>query len=206
MKKVLLILTVTGVIAAGLVIAAPTAAEEFTPPGPRGGWGAGEGPLHEVMLSSMADALGLNVGELEARLEAGESMVQIALDQGYDPEEAQELMLQARTAAVEQAIAEGLISEEMAEYMQGGLSRFGAMDGPKGPRGDIAETLGLGVEELHARLQAGETIPQIAEELGVELPQVGAGAHFGPQRGAGSGLRPDRPYGPCQFSAQDGSN
>ena len=43
----------------------------------------------------------------------------------------------------------------------------------------LAEALGLTVEELQARLGAGKTVPQIAEEQGVDLDDIHADLHNG---------------------------
>lgn len=93
-------------------------------PGMMGGRGgmmrgdrAGEGPLHDVMVAAFAEVLGLEPADLEARLENGERMWEIAESLGFTPEEFGDLWLEARAAALEQAVAEGLISQEMADWM-----------------------------------------------------------------------------------------
>ena len=93
-------------------------------PGMMGGRGGmmrgdrtGEGPLHDVMIAAFAEALGLEPAELEARLESGERMWEIAESLGFTPEEFGDLWLEAHTAALEQAVADGLISQEMADWM-----------------------------------------------------------------------------------------
>ena len=110
------------------------------------------GPLHEAMLTALAEALGLTPEELEAQRAVGESMWQIAADQGLTAEEFTTLMLEARTAALEQAVAEGLMTQEQVDWMlnrwdgtqnwasgvgtgpcQGGTSR-GSMGGRGGGR------------------------------------------------------------------------
>ena len=80
------------------------------------------GPMHETMLTAFAEAFGLSVDEIETRHAAGETMWQIAEAQGYSFEEFTTLMLEARTTALEQAVAAGLLTQEQADWM---LSRWG---------------------------------------------------------------------------------
>lgn len=82
------------------------------------------GPMHEFMLAGFAEAFGLSVDELEARRAAGETMWQVAEAQGYSLEEFSALMFEIRSAALEQAVAAGLITQEQADWM---LSRWESM-------------------------------------------------------------------------------
>lgn len=89
--------------------------------------GDGEhGPLHEAILSSMSEALGIDAAALEERLENGETMYAIAESLGFAPEEFQALMLEARQQAFEQAVADGILSPEQAEWMQSRMQGQGA--------------------------------------------------------------------------------
>jgi Spy/CpxP family protein refolding chaperone len=83
------------------------------------GWreGSGYGPMHEYMEQAFAGALGLTEEEIEQRLEAGETMWQIAEDLGYSQEEFGELMVTARTKALNQAVETGVLTREQAEWM-----------------------------------------------------------------------------------------
>lgn len=100
--------------------------------GGRGGFGGmmrgydqdGEtGPMHTAMLGAMAEAFGLQPDELEARLEAGESMYDVAESLGISAEDFQSMMVSARTAAIQQAVQDGWLTQEMADWM---LERMGA--------------------------------------------------------------------------------
>jgi len=82
------------------------------------------GPMHESMIAAFAEAFGLSVDDLEARHDAGETMWQIAEVQGYSQEDFSALMLSVRTTALEQAVADGAITQEQADWM---LSRWEAM-------------------------------------------------------------------------------
>jgi hypothetical protein len=107
--------------------------------GGRGGWGFKGGTIDYQQL--LADALGISVEELEAAYET------------------------ARTAAIEQAVEEGLINQEQADEMlvwrgigHKGFGFFGFHRGPKGVAGEstidenalLADALGISVEKLQA--------------------------------------------------------
>jgi hypothetical protein len=114
-------------------------------PGMRGGVGrgfglgmhgrfGGEGFMHDTIMEVFAEALGLSVTDLEERLEAGETMWQIAEAEGLSAEELGELMSTARQEALEQAVEDGLIPEDRAEWMeengfQHGFGGLGDCDG-----------------------------------------------------------------------------
>lgn len=94
------------------------------------GWGGEYGPMHEFMVSELAEALDLSPDTIEARHDAGETLWEIAAAQGLSDEETQELMLKAHDTALEQAIESGWLSEEQAEWMDGHME--GMWDGDYG--------------------------------------------------------------------------
>lgn len=75
------------------------------------------GPLHEYLVNSMAQALGLTAEQLRARLDAGETMWTIAQEQGISAETFNQIMTQARTDALDQAVANGALTQEQADFM-----------------------------------------------------------------------------------------
>ena len=86
--------------------------------------GAGAGPMHTYMVEAYADALGLTVEEVQAEFEAGKTMWQIAADQGLDDEQVKGVMIQARTVALEAMVADGVLTQEQADFM---LERMNTM-------------------------------------------------------------------------------
>ena len=82
------------------------------------------GPLHTYRSDAMAQAFGLTPEELQTRHDAGETMWDIAQEQGLTEEQFTAAMLQARTSAFEQAVADGAITQEQADWM---LSRMNQM-------------------------------------------------------------------------------
>lgn len=86
----------------------------------------GYGPLHDGMFAAFAQAFGLTPEELETRRQAGDTLWDIAQEQGLTAEQFQELMTTARTNAINQAVADGLITQDQADFM---LERMGTMMG-----------------------------------------------------------------------------
>ena len=129
MKKILTILAVIFVLVAVAAMTTPAYAQEGNPPVyPRGGRGhGGSGTyadpanmgsvLSDLIHANLADALNLTSEELTAREAAGESFFEIALAAGFSAEEATDMQLQARLDALEQGVAEGLITQEQADWM-----------------------------------------------------------------------------------------
>ncbi len=86
----------------------------------------GYGPLHDYMYNAFAQALGLTPAELETRRLAGDTLWDIAQEQGMTTEQFQEAITTARTSAVNQAVADGVITQAQADFM---LERMDTMMG-----------------------------------------------------------------------------
>jgi hypothetical protein len=156
MKKTFIVVALVGLMAVAFAAAGSAYAQggppEVTPPAgqdgtqPGAGWGmygrqagsagqmpgrygmlAGdEGPLHEAMISAVAEAIGLDPATVEARLEAGETLSAIAVSQGFSVEEFQSIWLAARETTLQQAVAEGTLSQEQADWMLDRMESMGA--------------------------------------------------------------------------------
>ena len=106
--------------------------------GSRGGMGAGnmgtgDGILHDYMIAAFAEELNIPVADLEARLEQGETMSQIAISTGLTVDEFRTLMVDARSQAIDQAVADGTLTQEQADWM--GQRGAGQMGNGRGMRG-----------------------------------------------------------------------
>lgn len=77
----------------------------------------GSGALHTYMINAFAQALGLTPEELEAQIDAGETMWSIAQAQGLSAEEFYTLMTDARASSLDQAVADGILTQEQADWM-----------------------------------------------------------------------------------------
>ncbi|RME63104.1 MAG: hypothetical protein D6790_05270 [Caldilineae bacterium] len=143
--------------------------------GPGGGHGFGKGFRGgEDHLQAMAEALGMTAEELQAALEEGQTLEEIATEQGVD---LQAVMLEQAQEKLAQAVADGKLTQEEADQI---LERIqnGERPGPFGPRRGhpgqeaLAEALGMTSEELHEALRSGQTLEEIAAEQGVDLDAV----------------------------------
>ena len=86
----------------------------------------GNSIMHDTMIAVFADALGMTPEELVARHDAGETLWDIATAQGLSVEEIQDLMTSARSTALEQAVADGTITQEQADWMLDHMGQGGA--------------------------------------------------------------------------------
>ena len=77
------------------------------------------GPLmqHEEMQAAIAGALGITVDELEAAHAAGKRLPELAAELGVALEDVQTAVQAAHEAAILQAVEDGLITQEQADWM-----------------------------------------------------------------------------------------
>jgi hypothetical protein len=89
------------------------------------------GPMHDDMYQAFAQALGITPAELETRLRAGDTLWAIAQEQGLTADQFQEAMAAARISAVNQAVADGILTQAQADFMLQHMgSRMGNGFGP----------------------------------------------------------------------------
>jgi hypothetical protein len=85
-----------------------------------GGWGQEYGPMaeyHDLMIATLAEQLGMTSEELQAEFDAGKTIWQVADEQGLSDEELLDAMQVAREAMVNQALEDGAITQEQADWM-----------------------------------------------------------------------------------------
>lgn len=75
------------------------------------------GLLHEYMEAAVADKLGIPLAEVEVAFDAGTTLYQFALDNGIAEADLPAFMLEVRSAAVEAALADGVITDAQADRM-----------------------------------------------------------------------------------------
>ena len=149
MKRFWMVLALVAVVAAFGAVGAVYAQDGTppTPPVPGQGYGPGmmgrggmmvsqygQGWMHEYMAPAVAEALGLSVEELEAQHAEGKTFWQIAEEKGISPEDAQQLLIDARTTALDAAVADGVITAEQADFMKTRMAS-GRMGGRMGAGG-----------------------------------------------------------------------
>jgi len=168
MKKILIIGVLAAVLLAGLGFAGVAYAQTQTPPVPQdgtypgmmggrggrgmmggggmmGAQGAAQdgtyGPLHDLMQAAMAQAFGVTVEEIQAAHDGGKTLWDLAQEKGLTQEQFVEKMQQARSQALAQAVADGLLTQEQADWMLTRMSRMGGagtgscMGGTQGAQG-----------------------------------------------------------------------
>lgn len=140
MKKVLIGVVLAGVLVAAFAVVGAVYAQTAAPQGDapfglgrrgmmansQGLAGTGDGLLHDYMVEAFSEKLGVSVDEINERLAGGERMVDIALDQGLTIDEFRTLRLDARAQAVDQALADGVITQDQADWLKTrGAGMFG---------------------------------------------------------------------------------
>jgi hypothetical protein len=98
----------------------------------------GDGILHDYMIAAYAAEFNIPVADLEARLDSGETMAQIALSEGLTLEQFRTLMVEVRTQAIEQALNDGVLTQAQADWMSqrgAGQMAGGQMGNGSGMRG-----------------------------------------------------------------------
>ena len=79
----------------------------------------------------MAEALGITVEELQAARDEGKSHKELMEDLGLDKETVRQNMQTAHEAAIQQAVADGVITQEQADQILSGEGH-GGFGGPRG--------------------------------------------------------------------------
>jgi hypothetical protein len=162
MKKTILIVGLV-VLALGALGVGVAFAQGGTPPyagnGPMMG-GNGYGWMYDYVEQAFAAKLGLTEEQVEDQLAAGRPMYQIALDNGIKQEELANFMNEVHKEAFANAVKDGVMTQEQADWMlqrmqnNGGYgygtgtcpmhNGQGAQFGPQGSRGNGMMGRGFG--------------------------------------------------------------
>ena len=141
MKKIVYTIVIVAVLAVALgttgMVSAQSDAPQAATPGTGYSFGAGnrgargngmglqstaprtqDGILHDAMIAVYAEALNLSVDELNAKLAAGETLSEIAFAAGLSVEDFFALKADARAQAIDQAVADGLLTEQQADWLK----------------------------------------------------------------------------------------
>jgi hypothetical protein len=122
-----------GVLGLGVAFAQdPTPENPFTPGGMMGGWAqqgdwgwmsamhswmSSTGGMHTLVWDSLAEALGLTTDELNAELDGGKTLAEIAEEQGLNPADLAAVLESAHVDGLAQAVADGALTQEQADAM-----------------------------------------------------------------------------------------
>lgn len=164
-KRTKAILGVAAVVALALAVAIPVYAATSTDTTGTDTWGPGSeycGQGRGLMMGdgvrgidAAAEALGMDVDDLMAERHDGKSLADIAASKGISTDELISAMLDAREAALDEAVDSGRITQEQADYMLEHMSDEMAEhvdDTETGPHNDAR---GFGGRGMHG---AGEGI------------------------------------------------
>ena len=110
----------------------------FQTPGQGGRAAFGDpGELHTYMLQAIADSLDLTLDDLESKLGEGQSLLEVAKEQGVTEDALPAVLEEARTKALQAAVADGVLTQEQADWISQHPVRslmppWGMMSGPWG--------------------------------------------------------------------------
>lgn len=121
MKKALILIGSAALLVFGLVFVIGSRLEVFAqtedPPAEQPRM-RGEGVLHDYMEAALAEKLGLTVEELQSYKDSGKTGWEIAEEQGLTIEEFDALLQEAREAAIDAAVTDGVLTADQAELMK----------------------------------------------------------------------------------------
>ncbi|MBL8095272.1 MAG: hypothetical protein JNL73_13975 [Anaerolineales bacterium] len=89
-------------------------------------WMADTGGMHTLVWASLAETLGLTPDELSAQLAAGQTLAQIAEAQGVSQEQITTTLQAAMTEGLQQAVADGALTQAQADQMTAWMTARGA--------------------------------------------------------------------------------
>jgi hypothetical protein len=81
--------------------------------------------MHKAMLDALAEKMKLPRADLDKRLAAGETILQIATSQGISATDFSALMLESQKSALAKAVADGYLTQAQADAMAARMSSAG---------------------------------------------------------------------------------
>jgi hypothetical protein len=153
MNKIILSIAVVAIVAIALGTTGAVYAQSGTPQAPvsdtgygygmggrgaRGGLMSGsvagtqDGLLHDEMIAAYSEKLGISVDVLNSRLADGETLSAIALSTGLTFEQFTAIRLEVRTLVIDQAVKDGTLTQEQADWMKTRSARMGTGVGFRG--------------------------------------------------------------------------
>jgi hypothetical protein len=106
-----------------------------------------DGMLENLIHANLADALGIEIDDLTARIDAGETISAIALSLGFDSVEIRDIIVAARADALAQAVADGLLTQEQVDWMASHGNRMPAANYGEGICDGTGECFEDGVQQ-----------------------------------------------------------
>ena len=110
-------------------------------PGPKNGNGTDVGG-RDIPLAVASELTGLTEEQLLAELDGGKTIPALLEELGIDLTVFHQAVADARQAAVDEAVAEGTITPEQAQWMRQHMTQTQASEGPYGPQYSEGRQLG----------------------------------------------------------------
>lgn len=134
---------------------------------------------NRIALEALAEILDMTTDEIRSALQDGQTVLELAEAQGMTEEEVEAALQAAAEERVQQALADGKITEEQADAM---LERVANAEFPwldqtfdRNPLVDgLAEFLGMTSDELKAAREDGQTLEEILESQGKTMDELKA--------------------------------
>lgn len=138
------------------------------PEGRRGHRGSG--------LRGLSEALDLEGSEIRELIEGGQTVAEIAADQGVDID----AFIAAQVAKAQAHADENgkedfdaaALTERLTAMANGAVQLGGGHRGPKGPSDAVQELLGLDGDAIKAAIQDGSTLAEVAADQGVSTDDL----------------------------------
>ncbi len=139
-----------------------------------------DAPRHGPKLDAAAQALNVSVDDLRSKLEGGQTLAQVAQQQGVDVQTVVNAMVADATAHIDQAVQDGKLTADQATERKAGLQdritklvNEGKPKGEHGPKLDAAaKALNVSVEDLRSKLKDGKTLADVAKDQNVDVSKV----------------------------------
>jgi uncharacterized protein YidB (DUF937 family) len=148
--------------------------------------GPGRGFGFEVFdLGAAAKVLGISEDDLKSRLAKGDTLAEIAKDEGVDVSKVIDALVAAGKEQIDQAAADAKshLEERITDLVNNGFPDKGEHPGPGGPGmghfgfglpdlSTVAKALGLSEDQLMDKLRSGQSLADIAKAQGVDVDKV----------------------------------
>ncbi|MBK9051538.1 MAG: hypothetical protein IPL78_11640 [Chloroflexi bacterium] len=144
-----------------------------------GGRGFGHGQGFIDMKPIIAEALGITVEELDAAHADGQRLPELVDELGLDLDAVEADIQAGLTAAINQAVTDGTITQEQADAMLARMELRVLAHEVVDMQAITADALGITVEDLIAAHADGQRLPELVDELGLDLDTVQADIRAG---------------------------
>jgi hypothetical protein len=108
-------------VASATTTAQSALAQEAAPSGARGWFKEHRGEIRQKIAQTSADAIGIPVDELKSDFAGGQSISEIATAHAVDPQAVADALVAKATDTLNQAVADGKISQERADKAEAKL-------------------------------------------------------------------------------------